>query len=105
MTDDDTEFDRYETAAARTVGDDPPLWYLALGLTGEAGEVAEIVKKVERHGKPLNVQEIEDELGDVLWYLTMLAKQVGTSLTQVAARNVEKLKGRYPDGFRERGDI
>ena len=97
----------YESNAHRTASKDgedlPPLWYLALGLNGEAGEVADLVKKVERHGHAYDGAAVIDELGDVLWYVTIMAAAVGSSLGEVAVANVNKLARRYPEGFRERG--
>ena len=97
----------YQQAALRTArdadGELQPMWYLALGLTGEAGEVANLVKKFERHGKPFDADAVADELGDVLWYLAVAASAAGLTLDEVAARNVEKLRARYPDGFKPRG--
>ncbi len=75
-----------------------------LGLNGEAGEVAEKVKKVIRDRAweftPADLENIKKELGDVLWYLAVLAKTLGLSLEDVAAHNLEKLRNR-----RERGVI
>lgn len=97
----------YQTAALRTSrgpdGTLPPLWYLALGMAGEAGEVANLVKKFERHGKPFDADAVVDELGDVLWYVAVAAVRCGVDLSEVAARNVAKLRRRYPDGFEARG--
>jgi NTP pyrophosphatase (non-canonical NTP hydrolase) len=73
------------------------LAYCALGLTGEAGEYSEKVKKLIRDGKldkPLAVKE----LGDVLWYLTRSANELGYTLQDVAEINLVKLNDR-----RERG--
>ncbi len=96
----------YQHNAMRTAtmsGENPPNWYLALGLAGEAGEVAEIIKKNERHGKPINPEHLREELGDVLWYLTVLAEVNGLSLAEIAVANIDKLKARYPQGFVKRG--
>ena len=69
-----------------------------LGLVGEAGEVAEKVKKIIRDdGGIMNSDTKSDivrELGDVLWYITRFAKMLGFSLEQVAAMNIEKLQSR-----------
>lgn len=96
----------YQRAALRTAQVDAadPLSALALasdalGLTGEAGEVADIIKKRVGHGHPLDSYEVMKELGDVLWYLAVLSHRIGCSLEQVAVANVEKLKARYPEGF------
>jgi NTP pyrophosphatase (non-canonical NTP hydrolase) len=73
------------------------LSYTALGLTGEAGEFAEKIKKWIRDGKldkPLTVKE----LGDVLWYLTASARELGYSLQDVAEINAVKLLDRKNRG-------
>lgn len=97
----------YQLNAMRTAamsGENPPNWYLALGLNGEAGEVAEIIKKNECHGKPINREHLREELGDVLWYLTVLAEVNGLTLAEIAVENIHKLKARYPQGFVKRGN-
>lgn len=71
----------------------------ALGLTGEAGEVADHIKKGVFHGHEMNRHDIAKELGDVLWYAANLANLIGMSLEQVATMNVAKLMRRYPNGF------
>jgi NTP pyrophosphatase (non-canonical NTP hydrolase) len=72
--------------------------YPTLGLCGEAGEVADKVKKVLRdHQGDFNTaqkQAIALELGDVLWYVSQLADELGFSLEDVAAVNLEKLQSR-----------
>jgi NTP pyrophosphatase (non-canonical NTP hydrolase) len=72
--------------------------YPTLGLTGEAGEVAEKIKKVLRdHGgiiSPAKKEEIEKELGDVLWYVAQISSELGLSLNTVAEKNIEKLFSR-----------
>jgi NTP pyrophosphatase (non-canonical NTP hydrolase) len=68
--------------------------YPALGLSGEAGEVAEKVKKSIRGDKPLDIEEVAKELGDVLWYVANLASDIGVSLNTLAEKNLEKLYSR-----------
>lgn len=72
---------------------------LALGVAGEAGEVADIIKKVVGHGHPLDREKLNKELGDVLWYVAVLALELGFTLDEVASRNIAKLRARYPQGF------
>lgn len=76
--------------------------YAALGLTGEAGEVADKVKKLIRDagGKLTEEkrQEMIKELGDVLWYLTALAIELGVKLEDVAKTNVKKVEDRKSRG-------
>ncbi len=71
----------------------------ALGLAGEAGEVVDLIKKFLYAGHPLDAEELVEELGDVLWYVALICHAVGTSIGEVMAANVEKLRRRYPDGF------
>jgi len=71
----------------------------SLCLCGEAGELANIVKKITWHGYDLDVAKIKDELGDALWYLAKAASCVGIDLDDVAMDNLEKLSLRYPQGF------
>ena len=71
---------------------DKALEYLALGLVGEAGEVANKIKKVIRDGTSPN--NVRDELGDVLWYLAMLSTEIGYSLDTIADKNLWKLANR-----------
>jgi len=72
--------------------------YLGLGLTGEAGEVANKVKKIyrDKNGNFDDVtnQSVAGELGDVLWYLARLADEMGLSLNDLADANVVKLRDR-----------
>lgn len=90
--------DGYQRLTRRTAGD-ATLPILALGVAGEAGEVADIVKKAFGHGQPLDFDHLAEELGDVLFYVAALADAAGASLSDVANFNVEKLRRRYPDGF------
>jgi len=99
--------DEYQELALRTAGhregDKEKLTYTALGLMGESGEVAEMIKKAFYHGHPLDREALSKELGDVLWYLAVMADALDLSLDHVATENIEKLRARYPEGFsRER---
>ncbi len=77
----------------------------ALGLTGEAGEVADMVKKHIFHGHDLTPEDIIKELGDVCWYLALMCTAIGVSLEEVMSKNIEKLEKRYPEGFSESASI
>lgn len=70
--------------------------YPVLGLTGEAGEIANKVKKLQRDGLYLDDiwEDIHAELGDVLWYLAALADEFGMDLDIVAEQNLDKLRSR-----------
>ena len=71
----------------------------ALGLCGEAGEVAEQVKKHFFHGHELDKRHMIEELGDVAWYLAVLCDAIGSDLDTVMEENLKKLEQRYPEGF------
>ena len=96
------EFNWYQQEAVKTAvfKEDIALAYLGLGLVNEAGEVAGKLKKVFRGDKTLEASEqaIVDELGDVLWYVANLADVLGYDLSQVAERNVDKLRDRKERG-------
>ncbi len=78
------------------------LFYPGLGLTGEAGEVADKIKKVLRDHKgefnPERAEAIALELGDVLWYIADLAYELGYSLETIGYMNLNKLKNRKENG-------
>lgn len=99
----------YQQLAQRTGNDKLDgklrLTIAGLGLTGEAGEVADIIKKAIGHGHQLDIKHIEKELGDVLWYVAEVAAMVGLDLDEIAEANINKLKKRYPEGFSEAQSI
>ena len=72
---------------------------LGLGLAGESGEVVDHIKKFAGHGHKLDRNKIKDELGDVLWYVSVISDFIGARLSEVASGNINKLKNRYPEGF------
>jgi NTP pyrophosphatase (non-canonical NTP hydrolase) len=71
----------------------------ALGLNGEAGEVADLIKKQVFHNHDINLADVAKELGDTLWYISNLARSYGFSLEGIAEMNIRKLQKRYPEGF------
>jgi NTP pyrophosphatase (non-canonical NTP hydrolase) len=71
----------------------------ALGLCGEAGEVADLVKKYRYHAHQLDRAHLFDELGDVLWSLTWRCHTLDSGLGAVMLANVTRLRARYPQGF------
>jgi NTP pyrophosphatase (non-canonical NTP hydrolase) len=97
--------DLYENLAGQTAifPKDKALEYLALGMTSEAGEVAGKVKKLIRDGEDVEGFEmkklaIASEIGDVLWYCAMMAKEVGVPLNDIMKENLKKLHGRKERG-------
>lgn len=97
------DMNEYQRLALRTAGHredtEKVLTYAALGLTGESGEVAEMIKKAFYHAHPLDKDKLSKELGDVLWYLAVMAHGLDIPLEQIARENIDKLRQRYPEGF------
>lgn len=75
------------------------LEYPTLGLAGEAGEVANVVKKIQRDHAGVITDDtrakLKDELGDVLWYISACADELGMTLSEIAQYNVAKLAKRH----------
>ncbi|KXY16194.1 nucleoside triphosphate pyrophosphohydrolase family protein [Bacillus cereus] len=108
------ELDQYQEAALRTWNTNQDfggrVLNAALGLSGESGEVADIVKKAIFHGHGFdpahcpgeeegNTHKIALELGDILYYISIMSHEMGYTLEDIAQMNIEKLAKRYPDGF------
>ena len=73
----------------------------AVGMSAEAGEFTEIVKKIIFQGKPVNDENMfhmKRELGDIMWYVAQACMGLNVSLDEVIEMNVDKLKARYPGG-------
>jgi len=94
----------YEREHERTYYTGRPQGHV-LGLAGESGEVADMAKKRYYHDVDYTREAMKKELGDVLWYLTAVAKDNGMTLEEIAIGNVEKLRKRYPDGFVKGGGV
>ncbi len=111
-----TTINGYQAEAMRTasgMGRDYPMWLNGvLGLNGEAGEVADMVKKSMFQGHTIDFEHMAKELGDVAWYVAVTADAIGYDLETILQMNVDKLRKRYPNGFeaerslhREAGDV
>ncbi len=93
-------FEKYSQLAIRTANMDADnLTNAALGLAGEAGEVADLVKKIRFQGHATDEAKLINEAGDILWYINLLAITLGISLEEIAERNISKLEKRYPEGY------
>lgn len=104
--------DEYQKLAARTLLNAPPRKYSdkeimliwnALGAAGEAGELADDIKKSIFHDTELNgvlnTPRLMKEMGDTIWYIAGICTHLGVSLEDVMKYNIDKLKKRYPEGF------
>lgn len=99
----------YQKLAARTLIDRPDfeiadndmmIVWNALGLAGEAGEVVDQIKKGILHQHGLDRDKMKKELGDVCWYVAALCTKLDLDLGEVFEANIDKLKKRYPDGYK-----
>lgn len=72
-----------------------------LGLSGEVGELNDMVKKSVFHGHALEESAVKKELGDILWYVALFCDSFGFDIEEIATMNIDKLKERYPEGFSE----
>ena len=73
----------------------------AVGMSAEAGEFTEVVKKIIFQGKPVNEENLfhlKRELGDIMWYVSQACMGLDTTIDEIIEMNVEKLKARYPGG-------
>lgn len=103
----------YQTLSERTMNIDPcklsnydiRILNCALGLVGEAGEIADAIKKVAFHGHGFDTDRISEEIGDLMWYVSSLCSLIGVNLGDVIRANVEKLRRRYPAGFNKKDSI
>ena len=83
-----------------------------MGLSGEVGELNDMIKKWIFHKSDMDITHAKKELGDILWYVACMAESFGWSLDEIMKMNIDKLKARYPEGFdaehslhRKEGDI
>jgi NTP pyrophosphatase (non-canonical NTP hydrolase) len=99
-----SDLDMYQKVAKTTAiyPREQAIIYPCLGLTGEAGEVANKVKKIIRDGKNTDNDDIRKaismEIGDVLWYVALLADDIGCKLSDIANDNLIKLENRKKKG-------
>jgi len=102
----DAQLDAYQQSATRTINpalsDDERLLDAAAGLAEEAGEVLGHVRKHVMQGRALDRDAVVKELGDALWCLAVAARCIDMPMSEVAARNAEKLRRRHPNGFEPR---
>lgn len=96
------EINEYQKAALRTANSemsDDLILNGILGLCGETGEVSDHIKKYMFQGHELDQDKLVNELGDVCWYIAILASGLNVDLETVMKKNIEKLQRRYPEGF------
>lgn len=72
-----------------------------LGVTSEAGELSDHLKRHTFYGTPFDAGNVKEECGDLLWYIALICRTCGFTLEEVMEANIAKLKRRFPEGFTE----
>jgi len=105
-----TNTPNYKGAAGRAVGTDDlfgpskkalDLLHASMGLSTEAAEFTDALKKHVFYGKKLDTTNLKEELGDLLWYVAIALEALDTDFGSVMQTNIDKLSARYPDKFTE----
>ena len=73
----------------------------SLGLSGETGELNDMIKKTIFHGHSIDLEKVKKEIGDIMWYVAMMCDSFGFEMEEVMQMNIDKLKARYPEGISE----
>ena len=92
---------RFTQLEVESDADVPRLLTAALGMTAEAGEFTEVVKKIFLQGKAYNEENVfhmKRELGDIMWYVAQACMALDTNFREIMEMNYEKLSARYPEG-------
>lgn len=79
--------------------------HAAVGISGEAGEILDAVKKAWAYNKPLDVANVHEELGDILFYVQAMCNCFGWTLTEIKESNMAKLIKRYPTEYSDQAAI
>ena len=97
------DLDVFQEEALRSMRSDLPYEAICsnmcMGLSGETGETVDIFKKHIYQGKDLDINDVIEEIGDILWYIANLCNVNKITMKECMESNVEKLRKRYPNGF------
>jgi NTP pyrophosphatase (non-canonical NTP hydrolase) len=102
------DLNEYQQLAMRTNSEednDLKIACAAMGLCGESGEVIDQLKKQLFQGHEPDYYKMDEEVGDVLWYIALYTSGRDMSINELAEKNIEKLKKRYPEGFSSKASI
>ena len=93
----------FQREARRSLRDDLPYEAMCsnmcMGLAGEIGEVIDIMKKHIYQGKELDITDVIEEVGDVLWYIANFCNVNNITMDECMESNIKKLRKRFPNGF------
>ena len=101
-----TQFDKMTLALAKDGGqikdeispEQCNLIHMCVGISGESGELLDAIKKHVIYQKPLDVENVKEELGDLLFYMSNLMQSVGLTFEEILQHNIDKLSVRYSSG-------
>lgn len=94
----------YLDASERTLinkGKDMNLLHAAMGISTEAGELMDAFKRKMFYGKELDVVNLKEEMGDIMWYMAILMRELDLDFHEILQLNIDKLCARFPDKFTE----
>lgn len=98
--------DQYLVESARTASDQffinsipADIVHAIIGVCTEGGESLDVVKKAFFYGKPVDYVNLDEEMGDKLWYIAMYCRARGITIEQLMEQNIKKLRARFPDKF------
>lgn len=95
------KFSEYTRLAKRTCTDlgEMDIYHFVLGITSEAGELASALKKHLAYGKDLDITNVAEEIGDLMWFVSQLCRILNLDFDEILEANLDKLKARYPERF------
>lgn len=94
----------YTKESERTLidkGHDLNLLHAAMGISTESGELMDAFKRKIFYGKDLDVVNVKEEIGDLMWYVAILLRELDLDFEELLQINIDKLKARYPEKFTE----
>jgi NTP pyrophosphatase (non-canonical NTP hydrolase) len=105
----DYPFIVYQMQAMRTAAElenkDADMLHAAMGIASEGGELLGAFKSAFAYGKELDLQNVIEEMGDLMWFIALMCHSMGITMDYVAVRNIEKLYARYPEKFTQEDAI
>lgn len=100
------KLEKYQILALRTMAQlstkEQDNIHMILGMTTEIGELADVFKKKLAYGKEIDQINVQEEIGDIMWYLVNLCNINGWSLEDIMENNIDKLRVRFPNKFNQK---
>lgn len=94
----------YITESSRTLidkGHDLNMLHAAIGIGTEAGEMLDQFKRKMFYGRELDVVNVKEEIGDLMWYIAILLRELDLNFEEILQLNIDKLRARFPEKFSE----